>query len=303
MPYQSGELDDLGVFVAVVDAGGFSAAARVSGARKAHVSRRVQELERRLGVKLLERTTRTVRLTEAGTAYYDRASRAVRLALEARAAVDAGRHEPVGLLRVTTTELLAELVLRPVVLTYLRKHPKVSVELDVTSRSVDIVREGFDLALRVGVPSDSSLVGRVIGKGRALCVASPSYLARVALPRAPRDLERLDAVTIAGGSNEWAFQRRGRKLTVRPRLRLSTPSYTLAREAIVAGLGVGRLPSYFVAEDLAAGRLEPVLEPWTPPPVSVAAVYASGRLVAPKTRAFVDALTAHVAKRPLPTMG
>ena len=303
MPYQAGELDDLGVFVAVVDAGGFSAAARVIGARKAHVSRRVQELERRLGVRLLERTTRTVHLTEAGTAYYDRAARAVSLALEARAAVDAGRHEPMGLLRVTTTELLADLVLRPVVLGYLRKHPKVSVELDVTSRSIDIVRDGFDLALRVGVPSDSSLVGRVIGKGRAVCVASPAYLSAVAVPVAPKDLERLDAVTIAGGASEWAFQRRGRKLMVRPRVRFSTPSYTLAREAIVAGLGIGRLPTYFVADDLAAGRLALVLEPWTPPEVSVTAVYPSRGLVAPKTRAFVDALTTYVAKRPLPTMG
>ncbi len=303
MPYQAGELDDLGVFVAVVDAGGFSAAARVIGARKAYVSRRVQELERRLGVRLLERTTRTLHLTEAGTAYYDRAARAVVLALEARAAVEAGCHEPVGLLRVTTTELLAELVLRPVVLGYLRKYPKVSVELDVTSRSIDIVRDGFDLALRVGVPSNSNLVGRVIGKGRAVCVASPAYLAEVAAPRAPKDLERLDAVTIAGGATEWTFQRRGRKIMVRPRLRLSTPSYTLAREAIVAGLGVGRLPTYFVADDLVAGRLALVLEPWTPPAVSVTAVYASRSLVAPKTRAFVDALTAYVAKRPLPTMG
>ena len=303
MPYQSGELDDLGIFVAVVEAGGFSAAARVMGARKAHVSRRIQELERRLGVRLLERTTRTVRLSEAGTAYYDRASRAVALALEARAAVDAGRHEPVGVLRITTTQLLAELVLRPVVLTYLKIYPQVSVELDVTSRSVDIVREGFDLALRVGVPADSNLVGRVIGKGRAVCIASPAYLTGVAAPRAPKDLERLDAVTIAGGSSEWAFQRRGRKIVVRPRQRLSTPSYTLAREAIVAGLGVGRLPSYFVAEDLAAGRLELVLEPWMPPATSVTAVYASRGLVAPKTRAFVDALSAYVAKRPLPTMG
>lgn len=244
-----------------------------------------------------------MRLTEAGTAYYDRACRAVALAREARAAVDAGRHEPVGLLRISTTQLLAELVLRPVVLTFLRKYPQVSVELDVTSRRVDIVREGFDLALRAGAPADSSLVGRVIGKGRAVCVASPGYLAGVAAPRAPKDLERLDAVTIAGGSSEWTFQRRSRKITVRPRQRLSTPSYTLAREAIVAGLGVGRLPSYFVAEDLAAGRLELVLEAWMPPVASVTAVYASRDLIAPKTRAFVDALMTYVAKRPLPTMG
>jgi DNA-binding transcriptional LysR family regulator len=300
--YQSGELDDLGVFVAVVEAGGFSAAARVMGARKAHVSRRIQELERRLGVRLLERTTRTVRLTEAGAAYYERGARAIALAHEARAVIDAGRREPVGLLRVTTTQLLAELLLRPVILTYLRDHPRVSVELDVTSRAVDIVREGFDLALRVGVSSESNLVGRVLGRGRTVCVASPVYLASVAAPRAPKDLERLDAVAIAGGPSEWGFQRRGRKFFVRPRTRLSTPSYTLAREAIVAGLGIGQLPSYFVAQDLAAGRLESILESWMPPAVSITAVYASRALVAQKTRAFVDALTTYVAKRPLPTM-
>ncbi len=305
MAYQSGDLGDLGdlaLFVAVVDAGGFSAAARAIGARKAHVSRRVQELERHLGARLLERTTRAVRLTEVGAAVYERAARAVALAREAQAVVAAGRREPFGLLRVSTTQLLAELVLRPVVLRYLRRHRGVSVELDITSRAVDIVREGFDLALRVGVPPDSNLVGRVVGKGRAICVASPSFLGAAAALTHPKELREVDAVVITGGAPEWSFQRGRTRLSVRPRARLTTPSYALAREATLAGVGVARLPSYFVADDLAAGRLEQLLAPWTPPEASITAIYASRDLIAPKTRAFLDLLAEHVAKRPLPTM-
>ena len=299
MAYQSGELDDLGIFVTVVQSGGFSAAARALGARKAQISRRVQRLERRLGVRLLERTTRAVRLTEIGITFYAPASRAIALAEEARAAIESGRHEPVGLLRISTTQLLAELVLKPVVLTYLGRHPRVAVELDATARRVDLVREGFDLALRVGVPTDSNLVGRVIGKGQAIYLAAPAFLAKTAPIARPQELAQLDAILIADGSHQWTFQSGRRSVIVRPRARLTTPSFHVAREAALAGIGIARLPSYFVAADLVAGRLEQILTLWTPPEVSIMAVYPSRDLIAPKTSAFLELLSGHVAKHPL----
>ncbi len=292
-------LDDLGFFVAVVDAGGFSSAARALGARKAHVSRRVQELERSLDSRLLERTTRAVRLTEVGAAVYERAARAVALAREARDVVASQRTEPSGILRVSATELLADLVLKPVVFQFLRKYPGVSVELDVTSRSVDLVRERFDLALRVGVPTDSNLVGRVLGKGRAIYAGAPALLCAAAKLEKPRDLERVDAVVLSGGATDWVFERGRARVSVRPKIRLVTSSYTVAREAALGGIGLVRLPSYYVAADLRSGRLEQVLDSWTPREVSITAVYPSRELVAPKTRVFVDMLASYIAKRPL----
>jgi DNA-binding transcriptional LysR family regulator len=292
-------LDDLAFFVAVVDAGGFSAAARALGARKAQVSRRVAELEQSLGSRLLERTTRAVRLTDVGSAVYERAARAVALAEEARQLTIEERAEPSGRLRVSATELLAELVLKPVVFTFLRKYPRVSVELDVTSRPVDLVREGFDLALRVGGPTHSSLVGRVLGRGRAVYVAAPGLLRATGRLQSPKDVEGVDAVLIAGGPPEWPFERGRSRLSVRPRVRFSAASYALAREAVLAGLGLARLPNYYVAPDLRSGRLEQVLEGWTPPEVTVTAVYASRELVPTKVRVFVDLLADHVARRSL----
>jgi DNA-binding transcriptional LysR family regulator len=295
----SENLDDLRYFVAVVDAGGFSAAARALGGRKAHVSRRVQELERTLGTRLLERTTRAIRLTEAGAAVYDRASRAVALAREARDVVTSQRSEPSGVLRVSATQLLADLVLKPVVFQYLRKYARVAVELDVTSRSVDLVRDRFDLALRVGVSTESNLVGRVLGKGRGVYVAAPGFLRAIAALDEPEGLERVDAVVISGGAAEWSFERGKKRVTVRPKARLITSSYAVARDAAIEGIGVVRLPSYYVAADLKSGRLEQILDGWTPREVSITAVYPSRDLVAPKTRMFVDMLAKHVARRPL----
>lgn len=298
MDHASENLDDLRLFVAVVDAGGFSAAARALGGRKAHVSRRVQELERALGARLLERTTRAVRLTEVGAAVYERAVQAVALAREARDIVASRRSEPGGVLRVSATELLTDLVLRPVIFHYLRKFPRVSVEIDVTSRHVDLVRDRFDLALRVGVTTDSNLVGRVLGKGRALYVAAPGFLRTIARLEDPKDLERVDAVVISGAP-AWTFERDHKRAVVRPRARLLTSSYTVAHEAALEGLGLVRLPSYHVAADLKSGRLEQVLDDWTAREVSISVVYPSRDLIPPKTSAFLELLTRHVARRPL----
>lgn len=289
------------MFVSIVDAGGFSAAARATGARKALLSRRLQELERRLGARLLERTTRVVRLTEVGAVLHEQAGRAIAMAREATVLAAAGRNEPVGCVRVSTTAPLADLLLRPVVVTYLERYPRASVEVDVSSRPVDLVREGFDVAIRVGAAAGPNLVSRVIGRGRTVNVATANTLARFPAIATPKDVERVDAVVITG-SGDWLFRRGKVDVRVRPRVRLATPSYLLAREAILADVGVGRLPSFLVAADVAAKRLVPVLEAWMPREVRISVVFPGRELLAAKTRAFVDLLTEHVSKSPLPTI-
>jgi LysR family transcriptional regulator, regulator for bpeEF and oprC len=298
--YQSPKLEDLELFVAVVDAGGFTAAARATGGRKALLSRRVQELEQRLGTRLLERTTRVVRLTDVGRTFYERAARAVAAGREAMQVVEQARREPTGTLRIATTQLLADLILEPVVLAYLTRHAKVAVEIDVGARPVDVVGESFDLALRVGPQKDSSLRSRALGKGRTICVASPGYLAKHGAPERPADVASHAAVIIAGGPVEWPFESRGRRLLVKPKVRLSTPSFLLARSAVCAGVGVGRLPSFFVDEALRGGALRSVLEEWTPAEVSVFALFPGRPQMPPKTRAFLDLLGQHLREHPLP---
>ncbi len=286
------------MFVAVVEASGFTAASRATGLRKALLSRRIQELEARLGARLLERTTRTVRVTEIGRAFYERAVQAVTIGRQAMASVDEARGEPWGTLRVSTTPLLADHLLAPIIVAYLNRYPNVAVELDVGVHTVDVVGDRFDLALRVGAPPPSSLRVRRLGRGRSVYVASPGYLARMGTPATPADMVRQRAVVITGGPPTWSFVARGRSLTVTPTVSLKTPSFGIAREAVRAGIGVARLPRFFVQQALDAGELTTIVDEWTPPEVPIVALFLPGKL-ATKTRGFLDMLAAYVEEHPL----
>ena len=191
MPYQSERsLAELAAFVAVVESNGFSAAARASGARKATLSLRVSDLETRLGVPLLVRTTRSLRLTEEGRAYLEHARRSLAAARDADAVVTAAKSEPSGLLRVTAPGSLADMLFNTVVVAYLTKHPGVSVSLDTSMRRIDLTREGFDLAVRIGPLAESGLVARRLGKTSGGYFASPKYLEQRGKPRRPEDSTR-----------------------------------------------------------------------------------------------------------------
>lgn len=285
------------MFVAVVEARGFTAAARVTGLRKALLSRRIQELEARLGARLLERTTRTVRVTEVGQAFYERAVQAVSIGRQAIASVAEAREEPWGTLRISTTPLLAD-HLAPIIVAYLGRYWNIAVELDVGVHTVDVVGDRFDLALRVGAPPPSSLRVRRLGRGRSVYVASPSYLARMGTPATPADMERQRAIVITGGPLTWSFVARGRSLTITPTVSLKTPSFDIAREAVRAGIGVARLPSFFVQQALDAGELTTVVDEWTPPEVPIVALFGPGKLPT-KTRRFLDMLTEYFEEHPL----
>lgn len=299
MPPTAPLLDDMLLFAEVVSAGGITRAAERLGVRKSTVSRRLAALESRLGTRLLERTTRRLRLTEAGRDYH---SHCVRLVSEARAVNDAvseTRGTPHGTLRVATFALLGEL-LTPLVAEFLLRHPQVRVQLSLAHTHVDLLASDFDLALRTGPLADSSLVARRLGSVRTGYYASPSYLSRRGTPRTPDDLGAHECVLLAeAGTDEiWFFTGRRGARTVAVDGRLRAPSLRAGQAAARAGLGVVCLPAYLVGEDVRAGMLVPVLEDVTPPGLPVFAVYPSTRQLPSKVRAFLDLLAERQAALP-----
>lgn len=290
------DLEALGLLVTVVEQGGFTAAARAIGATKALVSRRIRELELRLGTQLLARTTRSVQLTDDGRRYFEPAQRALRSAREAELSLVAGLGRPVGLLRVTTTAILADMLLEPVAVQFLNRYPDVTLELAVSARTSDLVREGFDLAIRAGSLPDSSLTVRRLGEARTGYFASPEYVARHGAPADPQGLARHAIVAIGDGPTvAWPFARDGRSTHISVRPRLLTPSHDLAFRAALAGLGIARLPEFYARARVTAAALVPVLGAWTPPPIAVHVLSPPGIRPA-KTRAFIDLVAHHLGR-------
>jgi DNA-binding transcriptional LysR family regulator len=258
------------------------------------VSRRIAELEDRLGVRLLRRTTRKLSLTEAGATYYERAQGIVRAVEEANLAVTEQRAAPSGILRMTVPASVARRHLAPAVAAFQMRYPAVRIVMSVTDRLVDLVDEGWDVAIRVGRLEDSSLIARKIGAGRRLVCASPAYLKRAGRPRRPIELSDHACLTFRShpGSNLWRF-RKGDSVS---EVRATGPFFADSGGALVAaacaGLGLVLLPVWLLGEELGRGRLEPVLGDYAPDPATTPlhAVYAPGPYVAPKVRAMIDFL-------------
>lgn len=284
------DLNEIAIFARVVQAQSFTAAGKALGLPKSTVSRKVSELEERLGTRLLHRTTRTLSLTDAGRAYQQYAARIVAEAEEADLAVSTMQGAPRGLLRVTAPlnfDLLA-----PVVSSYLVRYPDVQVQMVCTDRVVDIVDEGFDLAVRAGRLADSSLIARHLGAGHNVVVASPQLLESHGRPRRPQDLERLPALVFGAGPDRarWTLLRKDDEVTVTVRPRFVTNDYAMLQEAAVAGVGFGLLPRLRCEAALREGQLELVLPAWRSPDIPIQAVYPSTRLLSPKVKTFVDHL-------------
>jgi DNA-binding transcriptional LysR family regulator len=279
------------VFAEVVDAGGITAAAARLGLRKSTVSRRLAALEERLGTRLLERNTRRLRLTEPGREYHAHCARLVAEARAINQALSESRDTPRGTLRLVTFSLLGEL-LTPVLSEFLLRHPQVRVEVSLAQAHVDLVAEEYDLALRTGPLLDSSLVARRLGQVRTGYYASPAYLSRRGTPRAPDDLSTHECVLVAepGTDEVWFFSGPRGARTVPVSGRLQVPSERAGHAAARAGLGLVRLPTILVAEDVRAGVLVPVLEAVTPPGLPIFAVYPSSRQLPRKVRAFLEML-------------
>lgn len=277
-------------FVAVVDSGGFASAARKLSLSPPVVTRAVAELEERLGLSLLTRTTRVVRVTDAGARYADDCRRILADIEEAETAA-AGTHAALrGTLTLTAPVLFGQLYVTPVLATYLQRHPEVDAQCLFLDRIVNVVEEGIDVAVRIGELPDSSLRAARVGRVRRVLVASPDYLGRHGEPKRPEDLAEHTIVSAAGVTPmpEWRFNDGGSSIVHRVTPRMRTTTNDSAISAALAGLGITRVMSYQVAALLQTGRLRRLLENFEPAPAPVHVVHHEGRRATQKVRKFVD---------------
>lgn len=291
-PLRLPALDDLVVFAAVAEAGGFSAGARRLGVSKSQASAAVARLEARLQLRLLHRTTRRISLTEAGRAALPHAQAAALAARDAEEAATTLRTAPRGVLRVNAPMSFGLLHVAPALGAFARAFPEIRVDLVLDDRRLDLVEGGFDLAVRIGDLPDSSLVATPVGINRNLLVASADYLARAGQPAGPADLATHAALvySLSPTGRDWTLAQGGRRETVHVSGPLEANSSLALREAALRGLGIARMPWFVVGEDLAAGRLQRVLPDWTLPSQGIHVLVAARAHLPPKVRAFTGFL-------------
>jgi DNA-binding transcriptional LysR family regulator len=257
------------------------------------VSRKIAALEDRLGARLLERTTRSVRLTEAGAAYHRQVTPALEALREAERALSSGEVRPSGRLRLTAPDGFGETPLPNVIAEYMRRFPGVEVEIELTNRRVDLLEEGFDLAIRAGGLADSSLVARRLGRSQQLPLhASPEYLRRNGTPRRVEELAHHDCLILAGAPRTWPLRRKGRITEVPIRVRAAASNFKILQTLAVAGHGIARLPGHVAAEAVRGRALRTLLDRALPPPIPFHVVYPSARHLSVKVRALIELLDA-----------
>jgi DNA-binding transcriptional LysR family regulator len=288
------DLNAVATFVRVVDRGGFTSAAAALGVPKSSVSRSVKRLEQELGVRLLQRTTRRLSLTEAGRAYYERVSSSLAGMDEARAAIGLMQDAPRGVVRVTAPPDIGAILLAPIVARFVRKFPEVRAELSLTSRYVDLVQEGFDLALRMGKLSDSTLVARSLGSIDAGLYASKAYLARSGTPKKLADLEKHTCVLFraTNGRIRWQLEGPRGPESVEVSGPIVADDMTFLREAILAGGGIGFMP----APNLRGANLVRVLPEYGMHGVPAHIVYPSARYVPQRVALLRDAFVEEIPR-------
>ena len=291
--------DAIAVFIAVADHGSFAAAARRLGRSPASVTRAVADLESRLGVRLLTRTTRAVSTTEAGQRFLGGAKRVLADLDEIERAAAGQGTAPRGELRLTAPILFGRLHVLPIVTEFLDRFPEVQAALALVDRPVDLVEEGLDVAVRIGALGESSAVATRVGALRRIVVASPDYLARRGTPQRPADLTDHDVVAFSGiaGVEHWVFREAAGDVNVAIRPRLVVSTAEAAIDTARAGFGLTRVLSYQAAEDVARGSLLRVLPGYEGDEVPIHLVYPGGRHPPPKLRAFLDFTTPRLRRR------
>ena len=293
-------LTGMRVFTAVVDAGSFARAADKLDLSRGMTSRYVAQIESHLGVRLLNRTTRRQSLTEAGQDYYQRATQVLALAEEAEQSAARGSAEPRGTLRVNAPVAFGTRHLGPAIGAWLRRHPLVKADLTLNDRFVDLVEEGFDVAVRIARRIDPGLVARPITRARLIVCAAPAYLKERGTPKSPADLTRHNCLTYAYGGHqgEWRFTRRGRDQVVKVSGNMHGNNGDILCSAAAEGLGVIVQPSFLVYELLREKKLARILEGWEIDEATIHAVYPSRQVLTPKVRSFIDFLVERFGDRP-----
>jgi len=283
-------IDAMQAFVAVADLQGFAPAARKLKLSPSAITRLVAALEERLGARLLQRTTRSLTLTDAGTRYLERARRILADVEEAERAAESERTRPSGRLVVSAPLGFGRLHVSPVMTAYLKRYPDITGELRLEDRMISLVEDGVDLAVRIGELADSSLVARHVGEMRRIVVASPAYLKARGEPKTPAALVSHDTIQFASatGLADWRFVDRGVEIRIGYMPRFSTNSSDAALQYAEAGGGLTRLMAYQAAASLKAGKVKIVLEKFEPPALPIHIVYPTSRLLSAKVRAFID---------------
>lgn len=294
------DLNDLYFFVHVVDHAGFAPAGRALGVPKSKLSRRLANLEERLGVQLIKRSTRHFSVTEIGQDYYRHCKAMLVEADAAQEAIEITRAEPCGVVRMTCPIGLLGMSVDTMLAKFMVEYPRVDLHLEATDRQVDLVGESVDLAIRVRpLPlEDSELVMRVLGNRRQCLVASPPLLARFAAPEVPADLARLPSLGSGQPHHEFAWELQGPDTTrvrVKHQPRLVTGNMVALRRAAIAGVGIVKLPYLMVSDEIRSGQLVAVLPGWVPQPETIHIVFVSRRYLLPAVRSLIDFLAREFA--------
>lgn len=291
--------ESMRIFAKVVEASSFTAAAATLGISTSMVSQHVKQLETRLGGQLLNRTTRRMSLTEVGRAYYERCKRLLSDLEEAEAAVGRMQVAPQGDLRVNATPVFGALHLAPAIADFTARYPSISIELMLSDRIVDLVDEGFDIAVRTEPLPDSSLVARQIASCRIVICGAPAYFKKHGVPRTPDDLASHNFLVFTGTSYMRAWRLGSSKaetLEVPLRGNLRSNNAAVLLLGALTGQGLVGMPTYLVSDALQSGQLRTVLDEYAPPPLSIRAVYPHSRHLSAKVRAFVDFLAARFGR-------
>jgi DNA-binding transcriptional LysR family regulator len=285
-------LDGVAVFVGVVDAGSFTAAAQALGHSTSYISKLITRLEKRLGSRLLNRTTRTISLTDAGRAYYERCSQIVLDAENAERSINRLQESPSGLLRVNAPVSFGTRRLLDVLPAFLHRYPDINLDVEFNDRYIDVVSEGYDVVIRVGFNKDSNLVMRAFTSSHSVVVASPEYLRRRGTPTTAEELVNHDCITysLLPTPNHWEFFKEGERSTVTVTARAMYNNAEMGVAMGKQGIGIARLPLFTCEEEVNRGELKLFLQDYEQTPFDVYAVYPHRQYLTAKVRAFVDFL-------------
>ncbi|WP_455222391.1 LysR family transcriptional regulator [Kaarinaea lacus] len=285
--------ENMDTFVRVVEAGSISGAADRMGVTKSAVSRRLKELEEHLGVQLFHRTTRRMNLTETGHAFYQQSLRILEDVLEAELAASQAHGELQGSLKVALPQSFGNLHMGPAISEFLKAHPRIEFDLDFNDREVDLIQEGFDLAIRIAMLPDSSLIARRLAAITTVMCASPDYLKQMGTPETPDDLINHQCLvySLLRDFEHWVLidpNGKSIKTKVRPYLKASTGEYL--RDAAADGLGIIMVPTFIVYKEIESGKLAPILMEYQRPKIEAYAIYPQTRHLSQRVRAFVEFL-------------
>lgn len=285
-------LNGVAVFVGVIHAGSFTAAAQALGHSTSYVSKEITRLEKRLGSRLLNRTTRTISLTDAGRAYFERCSQIVIDAENAERSIGQLQDNPKGLLRVNAPVSFGSIYLLDHLSEFLKRFPEITLEVEFNDRMIDVVAEGYDVVIRAGQIQDSNLVARKFTTSKSIVVASPEYFKNNGRPETVSELEHHAclAYSLIPNPTLWEFIKDGHRTVVKVTPRLMCNNAAVEVAMAVNGIGIGRIPLFCCEQEIAEGTLEMILDDYEQPEIGVYAVYPHRQYLTAKVRAFVDFL-------------